>query len=73
MDSCMNKKEQVSEYQQAAKPQCNTRRNKNVSIRHDNILKFRLIPNPLLHQMTLWKHRQMTHLIQVQDKNQTIT
>ena len=69
----MNKNQPVSEDQQAAKPQRNTRRNNNVSIRHDNISKFRLFPRPLRHQMTRWKHRRMTHMIQVQGKNQTIT
>ena len=34
----------------------------------DNISKFRLIPCPLCHQTTRWKHRRMTHLIQVQGK-----
>ena len=39
----------------------------------DNISKFRLIPCPLCHQTTRWKHRRMTHLIQVQGKKQTST
>ena len=69
----MNKKQQVPEYQQAANPKCNTQSNRNVSILHNNISKFRLIPRPLRHQMTRWKHRRMTHLIQVQGKNQTST
>ena len=73
MDACMNKEQQFPEDQQAAKPQWNTQRNGNVSIRHDNTSKFRLIPRPLRHQMNCWKHRRMTHLIQVQFKNQTST
>ena len=73
MYACMNKEQQVPEYQQAAKPQWNTRRKNNVSIRHENISKFRLIPRPHSHQMTLWKHHWMNHLIQVQSKNQPST
>ena len=72
-DNCMNKKQQVPEDQQSTRPQCNTQRNKNVSIRHDNILKIRPIPCPLRHHMTCWKHCRMTHLIQVQGKNKTST
>ena len=71
MGDCMNEEQQFPEDKQAAKPQWNTLRNKNVSIRHDNTSKFRLIPCPLFHQITRWKHRRMTHLIQVQGKNQT--
>ena len=52
MGACVNKEQQVPEYQQPAKPQRNTRSNKNVSIRHENISKFRLIPHPHRHQMT---------------------
>ena len=73
MDACTNKNQQFTEYEQTAKPQWNTRRNKNVSIHHENISKICLIPCPLHHQTTRWKHRLMTHLIQVQGKNQTIT
>ena len=40
MDACMNKEQPVPEYQQAEKPQWNTRRNKNMSVRHKNISKF---------------------------------
>ena len=69
----MNKEQQVPEDQQAGNPQCNTLSNKNVSIRHDNISKLCLIPRPHPHQMTNWKRRQMTHLIQVQVKNQPST
>ena len=69
----MNKEQQVPEYQQAEKPQRNTQRKKYVSIRQENISKFRLIPCPLRHQINRWKHLRMTHLIQVQGKNQTIT
>ena len=69
----MNKKQQVPEYQQAAKLQFNTQSNKKFSIRHKNILKFRLIPCPLCHLTIRWKHRQMNHLIQVKGKNQTST
>ena len=36
----MNKKQQVPEDQQAAKPQYNTQKNKNVSIQQDNISNF---------------------------------
>ena len=49
MDTCMNKEKQVPEDQQDAKPQWNTQSNKNVSIQHDNIFKFRLIPCILCH------------------------
>ena len=70
MGACMNREKKVPEYQQAAKPQWNTRRNKNVSIWHENISNFRLIPCPRRPHMTRRKHRQMTHLIQVQGKNQ---
>ena len=73
MDACMNKNQQVPEYQQAAKSQFNMQSNNNVSVRHDNISKFRLIPRPLCHHTTRWKHRRMTNLIQVQGKNQTST
>ena len=73
METCMNKKQQVTENQQAAKLQCNLQRNNNLSIRSDSISEFRLIPSPLFHQMTRWKHRWMTHRVQVQGKNQTIT
>ena len=69
MYACMKKEQQVPEYQQDAEPQWNTQRNKNVSIRHDNISKLRLIPRPLSHQMTRRKYRRMTRLIQVQGKN----
>ena len=69
----MNKEQQVPEYQQATNPQWNTRRNKNVSISQENISNFRLVPRPYCHQIICWKHRQMTHLIQVQVKNQTST
>ena len=68
MDTSMNKKQQVTENQQAENPQCNTLRNKNVSIRHDNIPKVFLIPCPLRHKMTRWKHHRMTYLIQLQGK-----
>ena len=73
MDACMNKEQQVPEYQQSTNPQCNTQRNKNVSIQHDNILKLRLITCPLRHQVTRSKHCWMTHMMQVQGKNQTST
>ena len=73
MDAYMNKKQQVPEYQQSTKPQRNMQRNKNMSILYGNISKFRLIPSRICHQMTRWKHHQMTHLIQVQSKNQTST
>ena len=63
MGACMNKYQQVPEYQQASKQQWSTQRNKNVSIWHDNLSKFCLIPRPIRHQMTRWKHRRMTHLI----------
>ena len=66
----MNKEQQVPEDQKSANTQCNTQRNKNVSIRHRNILKFRLILRPRCPRITCRKHRQMTHLIQVQGKNQ---
>ena len=69
----MNKEQQVPEDQQYVKPQWNTQRNKNVSIRHENTSKFRLIPHPHRHQMARRKNRWMTHLIQVQGKNQPIT
>ena len=65
----MNNKQQIPGDKQDAKPQCNTQRNKNVSIRHGNISKSRLIPCPICHQMTCWKHIQMNHMIQVQGKN----
>ena len=73
MDACINKEQHVPEDQQDAKLQWNTQRNNNVSIRHTNISKFRLIPCPHRHQMTRRKHRRMTHLIQVQVKNQPST
>ena len=73
MDTCMNKKQQVPEDQQAAKLQFNTQSNKKFSIRHKNISKFRLISHPHRHQITRRKRRWMTHLIQVQGKNQTST
>ena len=61
----MNREQQVPEYQQAEKLQWNMQRNKNLSIWHYNISKFCMIPHPLRHQMTRWKHRRMTHMIQV--------
>ena len=70
MDACINKEQQVPEDQQAAKPQWNTQRNKHVSIWHENIMKFRLIPCPRHPQTTRRKHFRMTHLIQVHGKNQ---
>ena len=69
----MNNEQHVCEYQQAAKPQWNTRRNKNVSIRHENISNFFLIPRPHRHQMTRWKNHRMTHMISYKAKtNQAI-
>ena len=50
--------------------QWNTQSNKNMSLRHRNIRNFCLIPCPHRPQMNRWKHCQMTHLIQVQSKNQ---
>ena len=73
MDAYMNKDQQVPKDQQAAKPQWNMQKNNNVSIRHENISKFCLIPCPNCHHMTCQKHRQITHLIQVQGKNQPST
>ena len=73
MDACMNMGQQVTEYQQAANMQWNMQRNKKVSIRHKNISKFCLITRPLCHKMTRWKHRWMTHMIEIQGKNQTST
>ena len=73
MDACMNKKQQVPEYQQSAKLQCNTQRKNNVSIQNENTSKFCLIPRPLRHQMNRLKYRRITHLIQEQGKNQTST
>ena len=70
MEACMNKDQQVPEDQQAAKLQWNTQRNKNMSIRHINILKFRLIHRPHCSQTTRQKHCQMTYLIPVQGKDQ---
>ena len=70
MDACINKEQQVPEDQQAAKPQWNTQKKNNVSIRHRNILKFRLIPCPRRPQMTCRKHRRTNNLIQVKGKNQ---
>ena len=66
----MNKEQQFPEDQQAENPQWNTQRNKNVSIRHKNISKFRLITRPRSPHMNCCKHRRMTHLIEVQEKNQ---
>ena len=63
MDACVNKEQQVPEEQQAENSQWNTQRNKNISIRHRNILKFCLIPCPRHPQMTIRKHRWMTHLV----------
>ena len=68
MDACMNWNQQIPEYKKIAKPQCNMQRNKNVSIRHNNISKFCLIPCPLPLQMTRWKHCQMTHIVNAQRK-----
>ena len=51
--------------------QWNMQRNKNVSIRHRNILKFCLIPCLHRPQTTRLKHRWMTHIIQVQGQKQT--
>ena len=65
----MNNYQQVPEYQQAANPQWNTQRNKNVSIWHESISKLLLIPRPHRHQINCWKHSQMTRLIKVQGKN----
>ena len=56
------------EDQQAEKPQRNTQRNKNVSIRHENISKICLITRPYCHNMTRQKHRWRTHMIQIQGK-----
>ena len=50
--------------------QWNTQRIKNVSIQHRNISNFRLIPRPNCPHMTRLKHSHMTHIIQVQGKNQ---
>ena len=72
MDACMNKKQQVPEYQQSTKPQCNMHRNENVPILYGNISKFCLIPSRICHQMTRWKHHQMNHLIQVQVKTKQV-
>ena len=69
----MNKQKKVPEYQQAEKPQWNTRRNKNVSIQHENISRVCLIPRPHRPQMTCRKHHRTNHLIQVQGKNQPST
>ena len=70
MDACMNKEQQVPEYQEATKAAMEHVKGKNVSIRHRNILSFRLIPCPNFPHMTWRKHCRMTRLIQVQDKNQ---
>ena len=51
-------------------PQRNTKSNKNVFTQHENISKFPLIPRSHHPQMTRWKYREMTNLIQVQDKKQ---
>ena len=39
MYACINKEQQVPEYQQSVEPQWNTQSNKNVSIQHENITK----------------------------------
>ena len=64
IDACMNKGQQFPEDQQVAKPQWNTQNNKNVSIRHENISRFFLIPRPHRHQITRQKHHWMAHMIQ---------
>ena len=51
-------------------PQWNTQKNKKVSIRHKDVLKFRLIPHPHCPKMTCRKHHWTTNLIQVQGKRQ---
>ena len=68
----MYTEQKVPEDKKVQNLQWNTQRNKNVSIRHRNILNFFLIHRPHRPQMTHWKHFWMTHLIQAQGKtNQT--
>ena len=52
------------------KPQWNTQRNNNVSIRHKMVSRFCLITLPPCPQTTRRKHRPITHLVQAQSKNQ---
>ena len=68
MGSYMNKYQKIPEYQQAENPQWDMQRNKNVPIRQETLSVFCLVPRPPIPQMTHWKHRRMTHLIQVQGK-----
>ena len=66
----MNKEQQITEDQQAENPQWNTQRKNNVSIRHEIISIFCMIPRPHFPHMTRQKHRWMNNMIQVQGKNQ---
>ena len=66
----MNKAQQITEDQQAENPQWNTQMNKNVYIGYGIISIFSLILCPHCTWITCWKHCRMTHLIQVQEKNE---
>ena len=70
MDAYMNKGGGKLKINKLQNPQCNTQRTKNLSIRHKIRSVFFLILYPPRPQMNCQKRCQMTHMIQVQGKNQ---